>query len=79
MQSLLTRPIRSVFDDLPGLLHPTCAVCSPVEAAGCGNAGGDRAPAREPWPGASRGIRRPGIDETPLSELEIEIAMRLGA
>jgi len=66
----------NVFVHMRGVLLQAGTQHQTQQTLGCGNAGGHRALPRQPWPGAHLGIRRPGIDETPLSTDECWIAVR---
>lgn len=63
---------------LPCVLHAAGAVGASEQAAGLGNAGSDFSVPGRTWPGADIGIRRPSVDETPLSLEEVRVAMREG-
>lgn len=65
-----------VFVQMRGVLLKAGTQHQARQAPGGIHAGGHRAISRKPWPGAHLGIRRPGIDETPLSLDECWIAVR---
>jgi hypothetical protein len=65
-----------VFVQMRGVLLQAGSQHKARQAPGCIHAGGHRALPRQPWPGAHLGIRRPGLNETPLSLDECWIAVR---
>lgn len=69
---------RTLQPAMPGLLHKAGSERAPVQAFGGGDAGSHRASSWEPWPGSRSGIRRPDLDETPLSESEVHLAIEWG-
>lgn len=68
----------TVCADLPRLLHAAGAEHAPAQACGCGDAGGHRADAGEPWPGRSLGVRGPMPGETALSWGEVHVGVKTG-
>lgn len=82
MQTLSDCPTTStqwaVFTGMRRVLLSAGAQCLPEQAARGRDAGGDRAIPREPWPGASVGVRAPRAGETPLSWGEVWHGVREG-
>jgi hypothetical protein len=68
--------VRPVPLRMPGMLHAAGAERQAEQTSSSRDAGSDCQIPTEPWPGAHLGIRRPGIDETPLSLEECWIAVR---
>jgi hypothetical protein len=68
--------VRPVSLWMPAVLYPTGAEHPAEQTGGSRDAGSDCPIPAEPWPGAHLGIRRPSIDETPLSIDECWIAVR---
>ena len=67
-----------VFVQMRGVLLKAGSERKAGQTKGFGDAGHNSQIRGEPWPGAHLGIRRPGIDETPLSESECWVAVREG-
>jgi len=68
--------VRPVPLRLPGVLHQAGVEHQAQQGGSSRDAGSHCEVPRQPWPGAHLGIRRPGIDETPLSLDECWIAVR---
>jgi hypothetical protein len=68
--------VRPVSLWMPVVLHPSSDQHQAEQTSSSRDAGSDCPIPTEPWPGAHLGIRRPGIDETPLSLDECWIAVR---
>ena len=68
--------VRPVSLWMPVVLHPAGDQRQAEQTSSSRDAGSDCQIPTEPWPGAHLGIRRPGIDETPLSLDECWIAVR---
>lgn len=67
-----------VFVQMRGVLLKAGAERKAGQEKSSGDARRNSQISREPWPGAHLGIRRPDIDETPLSIDECLIAMKDG-
>jgi hypothetical protein len=63
---------------LPGVLHPAGDQHQAQQGGSSRDAGGHCEVPRQPWPGADLGVRRPDLDETPLSASECWVAVREG-
>jgi len=61
---------------MPVVLHPAGDRHQAEQTSSSRDVGSDCQIPTEPWPGAHLGIRRQGIDETPLSLDEFWIAVR---
>ena len=68
--------VRPVSIWVPVVLHPAGDQHQAEQTSSSRDVGSDCPIPTEPWPGAHLGIRRPGIDETPLSLDECWIAVR---
>jgi hypothetical protein len=68
--------VRPVSFWVPVVLHPVGDQYQAEQTSSSRDAGSDCSIPSEPWPGANLGIRRPGINETPLSLDECWIAVR---